>query len=306
MAASPETGQYEINIQLNTEEAGRGFHRSNDGNEIQRPDVVDDLCLGLMVQARIDRIVHGTEKENGGPATLVVFGFRFHGISEKRRFRQSTILITFQGAEKKPQADPEVIGLWPNGDYTLGKVTDIDIEDTTEQEVGADVKISSGFEAGGQYKRRWEHKQKYHTTDRATLTGSIILNTSVRKFGRNNAVRLTIGENTTTKSGIVTDVRAAVLLRRGNDADHFLANVKITAKANFLYNAVKGVRNVSGFSPANDPVEFKPGEQYLRPATLSRYLEAKLAEEIDEDNLNCARLDDLAGVLGTTAIATCI
>ncbi|KAL7927397.1 hypothetical protein ACQKWADRAFT_276560 [Trichoderma austrokoningii] len=64
-------------------------------------------------------------------------------MSEKRRFKQSTTLITFQDAEKKPRVDPEVIGLWP---------TDIDVEDSTEQEVGAHVKISSGFEAGGQVK----------------------------------------------------------------------------------------------------------------------------------------------------------
>lgn len=64
------------------------------------------------------------------------------------------------------------------------------------------------------------------------------------------------------------------------------------------------MRNVSGLSPPNDAVKFKPGEQYLRPVTLSRYLETKLAERIDESNLNCAKLDGLAGVLGTTAIAT--
>lgn len=301
--STPEKDTFEMTIQLNTEEAGRGFHRYNDGDEIQRPDIVDDLCLDLLLQARIDRIVHGTETDNGNPATLVVFGFRFHGINEKRRFKEATILVTFQDADNKPRADPEVIGLWPNGDFTLGEVTEIDIDSTTGQEVGTDAKVGNGLEAGAHATFKWERKQVYKKSDRSSLTGSIILNTAVRKHGLNNAIRLTISENTAAASGIVTDIRAAVLLRRKNDIDYFLATIKMKAKAHFLYNAVSGIRSVSGFSPANDPIKFKPGEQYLRPATLYSPLEAKLAEGIDEGNLSCAKLDSLAGVLGTTALA---
>lgn len=304
MTSITEKDPFNFDIQLNTEEAGRGFHRYNDGDEIQRPDIVDHLCLDLLLQARIDRIVHGTETDNGNPATLVVFGFRFHGINEKRRFKEATILITFQDAEKKPRADPEVIGLWPNGDFTLGEVTEIDIDSTTEQEAGADVKVGSGIEAGSHATFKWERKQRYKKTDRSILTGSIILDTAVRKQGLSNAIRLTVSENTAAASGIVTDIRAAVLLRRKNDIDYFLATVKMKAKAHFFYNAVSGIRNVSGLLPANDPIKFKPGEQYLRPATLSSHLEAKLAATIDESNLSCAKLDGLAGVLGTTALAT--
>lgn len=303
MTDAPENDPFEFNIQLNTDEAGRGFHRFNDGDEIQRPDIVDNLCLDLLLQARIDRIIHGTEMDNGNPATLVVFGFRFHGINEKRRFKEATILITFQDAEKKPRGDPEVIGLWPNGDFTLGEVTEIDIDNTTEQEVGADAKIGSGAEASTHATFKWERKQSYKKTDRSTLTGSIILNTAVRKYGPNNAIRLTISENTAAVSGIVTDIRAAVLLRRKINTDCFLATVKMKAKAHFLYNAVNGIRSISGLLSANDPIKFKPGEQYMRPATLSTHLEEKLAEKIDESNLSFAKLDGLAGVLGTTALA---
>ena len=292
-----------FDIQLNTEPEDRGYHRLNDDDEIQRPDVVDDICKGLLLQARIDRIVHGYETENGIPATLVIFGFRFHGIDVNRRFRQAIITIMFRDEMKTTKADPEVIALWPNGDFTLGEMTPVHVEDTSGAEVGGNVGTTQG---GGQASLKWERKRSYEKSDRASLTGSIVLDTSVRQFGPNNAVRLTINENSTATSGLVTEFRAAVLLRRKNDRDRFLAFVKLQAKANFCYNSIRMLRDLSGKSPPNDPVIFKPGVQYSRPTTSTRFMESRLSENIDDGNLIAARLDDLAGVLATTILATSV
>ena len=127
---------------------------------------------------------------------------------------------------------------------------------------------------------------------------------SVRDFGPPNAVLLTIKEDETAKSGLVTDFRAAVLLLRKNDVDQFTAKVSVNAKANFYYDLVKGLRDVVGSSPANDPILFKPGpeHQYIRSPTLARYLEERLAEEVDEQSLNTHKLDRLVGVLGSTVL----
>ena len=298
-----EKDDFSFDIQLNTDAEDRGYHRKNDGNEIQRPDVVDDICKGLLLQARIDRIVHGHETENGNPASLVVFGFRFHGINVSRRFRQAIVTILFQDEVKTTKADPEVIALWPNGDFTLGETTAIDVENTTEGEAGGNVGSPQG---GGQARVKWEKKRTYKKSDRATLTGSIILDMSVRESGPNNAVRLTINENATATSGLVTDFRAAVLLRRKNETGRFLSFVKIKAEGNFLYHVARGLRDLSGNSPPNDPVIFKPGIQYLRPATLARFMEEGLAEDIDVTKLTAARLDKVAGVLTTTVLSTSI
>jgi hypothetical protein len=303
---SEEKDPFSFDIQLSTEQEDRDWRRKNDGDEIQRADVVDDLCAGLLLQARIDRIVHGHETENGSPATLIVFGFRFHGLDEKRRFKQATITILFQDEKKRTRADPEVIALWPNGDFTLGEPTEIDVEDTKGAEVGADVTGGTVVQAGAHVTRAWERKQSFKKTDRSTLTGSIILDTDIREFGPNNAVRLTINEDTAATSGLVTDFRAAVLLKRKNETGFFLGTVKIKAKAHFAYNAIRGIRDIAAFRPRDDPVKFKPGEQYVRPATLAGFLEAKLAEKVDEKNLNTTHLDSLAGVLGTTVLATTI
>lgn len=305
-STTAEQDEFAFDIQLNTDAEDRGFHRRNDGDQIQRPDIVDDICKGLLIQARVDRVVHGceTEKEKPPtPATLIVFGFHFHGLDENRRFRQAIITILFQDEKKETESDPEVIALWPHGDFTLGDTTPVDVEDTIGAEAGVNVGISQG---GGQATLKWEQKHGYQKSARVSLTGSIILDMNVREYGSNNAVRLTMNENATTNSGIVTDFRAAVRLRRKNDTDRFLAFVKIKARGNFLYNAVRGVRDLSGNSPPNDPVVFQPGVQYLRPATLAPFMESKLAEEIDEKELNTTRLEDLAHVLPTTILGTSI
>lgn len=290
-------------IQINTDEERRDMHRLNDGEEIQRPDVVDDLCQGLLLQARIDRIVHGYESEGGSPVTIVVFGFRFHGIDDERRFKQAIITILFRDEKQRNKYDPEVIALWPNGDFTLGEPTVIEVQQKDVKEVGTDVTGGTVVQAGAHTILRWERTKSFNKSDKSTLTGSIVLDTDVRYTGSNNAVRLTISENRAAASGVVTDFRTAVLLRRKNDTDTFLATVKMKGKANFLYNFFRGVRDISGFSPPNGPVRFKPGVQYLRPPTLGDVMEAKLAEEIETNELNAAKLDGLAGVLGTTVLA---
>jgi hypothetical protein len=295
---------FAFDIQLDTGIEERNYHNRNAPGEIQRPNVVDDICKDLLLQTRIDRIVHGTETTNGDPATLVVFGFRFHGINNQRRFKQAITTILFRDEQKRAEFDPEVIALWPNGDFTLGGLTEIEVEKTRGCEIGLNATAGSGIQVGAQSTARWERKKSYKAADRASLTGSLILDMSIRDYGGNNAVRLTIHENTTANTGLVTDFRAAVLLKLKTKSDPFLCMVRIKAKGNFSYNFVRGLRDLSGFSPPNDPVRFQPGVQYLRPPTLSGFLEDKLAAEIDEKNLNAAKLEDLAGVLGTTVLAS--
>ncbi|KAH8743653.1 hypothetical protein BGZ57DRAFT_342795 [Hyaloscypha finlandica] len=302
-SATQKTDEYAFNIQLDTGIEDRDYHGRNKKDEIQRPDIVDDYCQGLLLQARVDRVVHGTEKKGGTPATLVVFGFRFHGIGKKRRFKQSVITIVFQDEQKREDADPVVIFLWPNRGFTLGKPTDIAVDETKGGEAGGNAGATYG---GVNAKATWEKKKSFGKTDRASLTGSIMLDRHVRNSGPANAVLLTVTEDETAQSGLVTDLRAVVLLRRQNDTDKFAAKVKIGAKANFFYDLVTGLRDVSGLSPANDPVVFKAGKEhnYIRPATLAGFLEDKLAEEVDEEELNSKSLDGLAGVLGCTALVT--
>ncbi|KAK0667486.1 hypothetical protein QBC41DRAFT_395920 [Cercophora samala] len=298
-------------IQLNIAAEHRGMHQKNDGpDEIQRPDVVDDLCLGLQLQARVDRVVHGRtgKDDDSTPATLIVFGFQFQGLGGKRRFKDATITIVFQD-EKQPgnsKRDPKVVALWPNGEFTLGEPTAVQVEDVVGHEAGGDVGVpigAGGPQVGVHALRSWEKKQSYSTLHTSKLTGSIVLDFDVRESGPKNAVRLTLSEDEVAASGLVTDLRVAVLLHRQNDDDIFTASVKIKGRGNFLYNRFRGIRDFCHFAPANDPVRFKPGVQYIRPPTLHPTMEASLAADIDKNELRAEQLQRIAGAWGSTAIS---
>jgi len=293
-------------IQITTDEEARRKHQYNiktaEGKEIQRPDVVDDLCQGMLLQARIDRIEHGYEKEGVGPATLIIFGFRFHGIDDERRFKKAIINVVFRDEQKRDDYDPVVTALWPNGSYTLGEPTEVETEQRTETELGGDLTGGNVVQGGAHAVRKWEKKMSFTKSDTSRLTGSIALDTSVRYTGPKNAVRLTISENRVAGSGVVTDLRIAVLLLRKNDTDIFESTAKMKGTADFQYNFIRGWRDVTGFSPPNDAVRFKPGVSYLRPATLGDVMETKLAEKIDTNNLNAVKIGDMAGILATTAL----
>ncbi|EHK47859.1 hypothetical protein TRIATDRAFT_316835 [Trichoderma atroviride IMI 206040] len=285
---------FSFNLQLNAVNENRGFHRKNYRGQIQRSNVIDDICQGMLLMGRIDRIIHGRETEDGSPATLVIFGFRFHGADEKRRFKQATITITFRDAKERDDSDPEVVNMWPNGDFTLGHPTRVDVVDSDGTQAGLAVSGNSILQVSGNAAKNWEQQRSYTRETRSLLTGSIMLDMGIRKYGENNAVRITVTEDPLSSSGLTTDFRTAVLLKRKREDDKFQATVNIKAKAHFLYNAIQGMRDISGFSPANDPITFQPGVQYLGPFSLN--------EEVDANNLNEAKLAHLAGMADTVLV----
>ncbi|KAK6542309.1 hypothetical protein TWF694_006269 [Orbilia ellipsospora] len=293
--------EYTFGIQLNTELQEVGFHSKNDGDEIQRADIVDDICKGLLIQARIDRIIHGKETEDGNPATLIVFGFRFHGLGQRRRLQSAVIEILFRDLEKRRGYDPEVIALWPNGEFTLSQ-TSVSIQNTQSIEAGVEA---GAMGAAGTLAVKLEQQESYEMSDKSVVVGSIILDKEVRNYGPKNAVRLTLEENRANKTGVITDLRAAVLLRRHHD-DIFEGFVKVKATGSFSYNTFRGLRDLVRMNPDNDPVRFQPNKQYLRQASLSDPIEMRLAADIDDQNLSKVRLGELGAVLGTTVVTTVI
>ncbi|KAK0721197.1 hypothetical protein B0T21DRAFT_373122 [Apiosordaria backusii] len=299
-------------VQVNTVPERRGMHRKNDGDEIQRPDVIDDTCRGLLLQARIDRIIHGSgttltaeQESRKFLSTLVVFGFRFHGLSKARRFKEATITVTFQDEKNRGSSwDPTVIALWPHGDFALGKPTAVELENTRSAEAGVQLAGETLGPAGAHTTWKWEKKETFSKEDAVTMTGSIILDTTVRPHGTNNAFCLTLEEDKTSGSSIVTEFRAAVLLERKTD-DVFLGAVKMDAKANFSYNFFKGLRDVAGLAPPNDPVRFQAGVQYLRPPTgHDPVYQARLSLPVEASELSADKLAEVAGILGRTVLAT--
>ncbi|KAJ4385270.1 hypothetical protein N0V93_010331 [Gnomoniopsis smithogilvyi] len=274
-------------IQLTTVTEQRGMHQKNSTpDEVQRPDILDDLCRGLLLQSRVDRVVHGRAGESGPQATLVVFGFRFHGLHRNRRFKTATITIVF-GDEKGRGSDydPKVVALAPNGDFTLGEPTAVQVEGKTASEIGGNVDMPAGspiVTVGGHFVRSWEKKKSFIQKRCSKLTGSIFTDFTAREHGPPNAVLLTLSEDDAAGTSVVAECRASILLERKNETDVFTAKVKMEAQANFLYNVTRTVRDITPFAPANDPVRFKPGMQYLRPHTGTAALRKIIRRELQK------------------------
>ncbi|KAK6501367.1 hypothetical protein TWF481_009209 [Arthrobotrys musiformis] len=281
-----DADQYQFDITLGRDGGDFRFHTRNDGQQIQRANIIDDVCRGLHIQAQIDRIIHGMSTESGDPATLIVFGFRFNGFDDDRRFRSANINILFQDFEKRrPHEgnfyDPEVIALWPEDTLQFSQ-TAVAVQNVKAVEVGADAG-AMGFSAGVGFTR--EKQTNFQRTDKSTIRGAICLDMETRNFGPDNSIQLWLRENKAEQSGVANHVRAVVLLKRKNMIDHFTASVKVDVSADVLYNTKRTMRKLLGGTGGNDPVVFKPGVQYLRPSIELDPEAGYLAAEIDKDNL---------------------
>ncbi|KAB8224049.1 hypothetical protein BDV33DRAFT_200093 [Aspergillus novoparasiticus] len=182
----------------------------------------------------------------------------------------------FQDEAKRPGEGPQVVALRPNGDLMLDGMP-VDVEKTKGADIGSNLAISI--------------THLFHTFGHERLG-----------LGEYNAVRLSINKNATFKGGVVTDLRTAVLVKRNNETDRFLCFVDIKAKADFAYNMVHVIRDLSGNSSANDPISFKPGVQYLWQRISAGFLETRWGEDIDAVNPDEAHLGRLASVLSTTVL----
>jgi hypothetical protein len=114
-----------------------------------------------------------------------------------------------------------------------------------------------------------------------------------REWGKNNVVRLIAHENETQKSGVASLISTAILLKRKNDDDRFVAHVEVNEKAGKRYAAAKALRKIRGKTPGDDPIVFDPKS----PASLT-------LKDKSKTELESVDLESLAGIVSTTIIST--
>ncbi|KAI0551774.1 hypothetical protein F4679DRAFT_582233 [Xylaria curta] len=249
------------------------FRILNEAREIQRAHIFGDDTSKLLVKADLHTVIHG--KNSNSPATLIVLIFRFIGADLERRFRRVQISIRFQDETKRSTHDPEV-----------------EIISTSVPSEFASI------EGGGAAWVR-ERCNANQTKDRTYLVGAKRI--EGRNYGKKNAIRVNLFENSIRKSGVVTELQTAILLNRRND-DRFLAHVVVDATADFTCAAKRAMGRMLRTSPFNDPIVFDP--------ELSRSKSPKaIITNIDPDDLTTALADLGRGVLPkmvllTTGLAT--
>ncbi|KAK5989097.1 hypothetical protein PT974_10595 [Cladobotryum mycophilum] len=277
-------------LQLYTIQDESSYHLKNEPGEIQRLNVIDDLCAGLLLQSHLLGVVHGRLSPGGDPATLVIMSFEFQGQDQARRFQHAEIKVRFADEKQPLDADPEVHSLWPEGDFSFSES-----QATVSQTLGSEVNASGqavGFLSVG-LAGNWARTIEGTRTDRASLKGARRI--EEREWGKKNVVRLVIHENETQKSGIPSRVSAAMLLRRKeNSESRFVAYVEVNAKAGKRYQAAKALRKVRGATPLNDPVIFDPASSNS----------SGILRDIHSDDLGAVGLESLAQVISTTMLST--
>ncbi|KAJ8124126.1 hypothetical protein ONZ43_g81 [Nemania bipapillata] len=238
-----------FDLELYPVREGTEFRVRDEPGEVERAHIIDEETSGLLVQVDLSTIVHGRNSDR--PATLIGIIFHFSGVSSKRRFRQVQISIRFEDEKKRVPYDPEVVKLWPQGDVTLN---------TAEATIENTKAISGSFTVGatcmsGNLGWTQEPYIVHRKKDRTYLFGAKRI--EGRNYGKRNTVRLKLFENEAQESGVITELRTAILLNRKSD-DRFLAHVMINATADLVHSAKKITKEPFRTSQASDPIMFDP------------------------------------------------
>jgi hypothetical protein len=266
---------------------GAQFRHQNDGDEIERTIVID-RGEALVVTCELLPAIHGQyTPDSYSPASLVIFDFSFLPTKHARRFLEAEISVIFADEERGGQLyDPEVkeISFSPSGQASYLSM----FPTTRRQEVARGVQVLGGGGAFGASLTAgffWELSETKQSEDAAAL----VARKRVRGRGKGgqNAAEWSLLENSSTRSGIPTFFRAAVLLLRPDFAEgrRFTAMVTIKAKVDLLTSIEEGVKRVLGKISKVDPIIFDP-EQKDPPATT-----------FDRTNLGGQALSEISLVL---------
>ncbi len=251
LSTTDELPSFDIGL-FPTGDEGSSFRTQNDpsaplqrSNYIERKGAVDIRCSCIDV-------IHGLfSAESEVFATLIVLQFRFDARKRARRFESVDISLEF-GGMKPGEGGPEVYAIAPEGRMSLVPTTQHEeVKRSGSLQLGGAAPVG-GVTATGTV--GWEQSVSRDTSDETTVTGSIDL--KGRNWGKSNCASWTLLENKTTKTGVPTSMRTAVLLKR-KDESPFQCVVKIDAKVDFK-SSVERLFGGKGREPKDDPVLFDP------------------------------------------------
>jgi hypothetical protein len=239
-------------IDLNPAGDGGAFRIKNAPGEITRDHIID-RGQDLVVQANIVEVIHGKLQPNGDPATLIVTEFFFVSTKPGRRFTSAIITYRFTSVDSAG-VGPDVIDIAPKGHFSMHQTK-------KHVESGRSAQLSLQGPAGPVNPGvtfAMDLKQSYDTKDQITLSGTMRI--EGREFGGKDTARWALMENGVQKSGIPTEVRTAILLKRRHDEaeKRFHAVVEVAAGVDLVSSLGNISKKVLGRIPKDDPVIFDP------------------------------------------------
>ncbi|KAF2012822.1 hypothetical protein BU24DRAFT_425438 [Aaosphaeria arxii CBS 175.79] len=239
---------FSVDMSLDPEGDESGYHITNDKDDPFQRQHITERKGRVDVRCDLKDVAHGYfSADNDDLCTLIVIEFRFEPNGLANRIRQANIDITFSAIEKGNR-DPEVIEMHPNGSFGI-EPTQASVSTTK----GGGLNLGAGagpVNLGGDLKL--ERTVERQRPDMARLRGSIDLPRS-RNNGVKSAVSWGLTENATDETGIISLLRASILLKR-RDMAHFKAKVNIKVKADLQSQFGAFFKSV----PKDDDVLFNP------------------------------------------------
>ncbi|KAI1825478.1 hypothetical protein F4861DRAFT_501268 [Xylaria intraflava] len=186
-----------------------GFRTKNAEGDKARGVLIDRGDV-LALRARLASVTHGDYAPDGDAATLLVFEFNFLSMKQSRRFKAAKIILTFEDASGNLKNRPEVVTIAPAGKFFINKA--VDVRDVKRS---ANVSLNGSVGGvGGSVGYVWDISQTKETDHATTLVGTKRL---FADWGKDDGVIWNLEEDSFTKAGIPSFLRAAVLLRRRDD-----------------------------------------------------------------------------------------
>ncbi|KAI0005737.1 hypothetical protein F4779DRAFT_34441 [Xylariaceae sp. FL0662B] len=209
-------------------EEGSGYRTTNEQGKTARNTLIDGggLIDGLVLRAKLVEVTHGQFWPGGDLATLLVFEFDFIGM-KGRRFVAGEITITFEDVDRDPERRVQIHKIAPKGTYRINKTA---TEKTIKHAAHGTLK-GEYMGGGGETGYAWEMEQTKSTPHWVNFTGMLRCfsgngrdDTAIWRFEEDNRAE--------RKEGIPSFLRAAVMLRRSEDAP-FRFTIKAQTEVDF-------------------------------------------------------------------------
>ena len=200
---------------------GSSFRTRNDPSAPYQRTNVTERKGALDIRCTCLDVIHGLVSPDAEEfATIIVLNFRFD--SRKTARRILAVNITLQFAPEQPGGpEPEVFRIAPYDSMVMVQTTQTE-EKTTMAGVSLGAPPLAGVELGAEL--GWERSVNRETTDATKVIGSIDL--LGRTYGNADSASWSLIENSTTKTGVPSTMRTAILLKR-QDEEPFRCNFKI-------------------------------------------------------------------------------
>ena len=214
------------------------------------------------VTGELAEVVHGHMEDSGGKkCTLIVFNWWINGHNEGKQFKHVQIKATFKNEVKGAYYDPIVISLAPRGVYSMLQSSQ-PVDKTLKAGISAQTQPALGS-CGFTFS--YESTTSTERQDFVKIIGSLQVEPNKKEGGiRPNVVQWDLDENASTKSGLPSYFRTAVLLERKDDSP-FTAYFGIETKVDMFTDFTRKVKELAGLNPKDEPVIFNPAKASSSP-----------------------------------------